>query len=134
MCYPWNFTGDKALFRSCRKDADCKALIKEKGGSSEDGTCFRHEDRREVFNGICLNKRFVFIMQFAFKYVFCQREFKTCSNHSDCDEDWRCIKGFCGDKQYFNELQSFSCEVNFFCEVCSQHADSVLTFVSLRTC
>merc|ERR1712212_562835 len=100
MCYPWNKEGDDAPFRSCKRRSDCGALTKEEGGSGDDGECFRHQDRRNVFTGICLDKR----------------ENKHCSEHSDCEDDLRCIKGFCGDKQYFNELQSFSCEVNFFCE------------------
>ena len=122
MCYPWNREGEGAPFRSCKRRSDCGSLSKEEGGSGEDGECFRHQDRRNVFTGICLDKRFGFIIQLGFKYVLCCRENMHCSEHSDCEEDLKCIKGFCGDTQYFKELQSFSCEVDFFCQVRTQHA------------
>ena len=58
MCYPWNKGGDEAPFRSCKRRSDCTQLTLEEGGDGEDGDCFRHQDRRNVFTGICLEKRF----------------------------------------------------------------------------
>ena len=49
MCYPWNMQGDKAPFRSCKRRSDCVGLTKQEGGNGEDGECFRHQDRRNVF-------------------------------------------------------------------------------------
>ena len=57
MCYPWNKAEDEAPFRSCKRRSDCLGLTQEEGGDGEDGDCFRHQDRRNVFTGICLEKR-----------------------------------------------------------------------------
>merc|ERR1711892_1172662 len=100
MCYPWNKKGEGAPFRGCKRRSDCSGLTEEEGGDGEDGDCFRHQDRRNVFTGICLEKR----------------QNTRCFEHSDCPGDLKCINGFCGDKQYFQELGSFSCEVSTFCE------------------
>ena len=55
MCYPWRRrdTG----FRPCRRSSDCVRLEREEGGTGEDGTCWRHSDRRNVHIGLCLDKR-----------------------------------------------------------------------------
>ena len=58
MCYPWNKGGEEAPFRSCKRRSDCSQLTQEEGGNGDDGDCFRHQDRRNVFTGICLEKRF----------------------------------------------------------------------------
>jgi hypothetical protein len=51
-------------FRPCTRRSDCGALKPEEGGAAvarggrpEAGDCFRHQDRRNVFSGICLAKR-----------------------------------------------------------------------------
>ena len=46
MCYPTQSTSD-ADFTDCRRSSDCAV----------DEECFRHPDRRNVFKGICLQKR-----------------------------------------------------------------------------
>ena len=56
MCYPWR-REDSASFRHCRRTSDCRGLEEEEGGLGEDGTCWRHPDRRNVHSGICLDKK-----------------------------------------------------------------------------
>ena len=36
--------------------SDCHELSEEEGGDGEAGDCYRHQDRRNVFSGICLAK------------------------------------------------------------------------------
>lgn len=62
--------------------------------------CFRHLDRRRVLRGICLVKS----------------KTKRCSEHSECSTDLKCVAGYCGDPQYFEEIKQFSCEGDNFCE------------------
>jgi len=98
MCYPW---AKKGPFRSCQRKHDCKDLTPEEGANGERVDCFRHLDRRRVLRGICLVKS----------------KTKRCSEHSECSTDLKCVAGYCGDPQYFEEIKQFSCEGDNFCEV-----------------
>ena len=57
MCYPWNSPSLAHPFRTCKRRSDCKDLREEEGGDGGNGDCFRHQDRRNVFSGICLSDR-----------------------------------------------------------------------------
>ena len=57
MCYPWNTPSLAHPFRTCKRRSDCKDLSEEEGGDGGNGDCFRHQDRRNVFSGICLSDR-----------------------------------------------------------------------------
>ena len=57
MCFPWQSSIEAKPFRSCKRRSDCKGLSATEGGVGGDGDCYRHQDRRKVFSGICLNQR-----------------------------------------------------------------------------
>ena len=57
MCFPWNSSSETKPFRRCKRRSDCKGLSAAEGGVGGDGDCYRHQDRRNVFSGICLNQR-----------------------------------------------------------------------------
>ena len=55
MCFPWAKAGGS--WRSCVRDSECGGLAEKEGGDGGQGDCYRHPDRRNVFAGICLDKR-----------------------------------------------------------------------------
>ena len=57
MCFPWKSPSEAKPFRSCKRRSDCKGLSAAEGGVGRDGDCYRHQDRRNVFSGICLGQR-----------------------------------------------------------------------------
>lgn len=83
MCYPWDSRELGGSFTSCKRRADC--------GEGED--CFRHQNRRNVYSGICLDKS----------------EMSTCFDHSDCPSDLRCTNFYCGEAHYYRALHSVMC-------------------------
>jgi len=90
-CFPWDQPELHGDLRSCKNKDDCKQLEKEEGGVGEDGDCFKHEDRRTIHNGVCV------------------RSADQCSEPDDCGEDLVCINGYCGDREYLEELKKFPC-------------------------
>ena len=104
MCYPWaGGRGEQQPFRSCKKRSDCHGLMETEGGDGDDGDCYRHHDRRNVFAGICLHKE----------------EMLPCSEHKDCPTHLRCTNFHCGEPEYYEGLKSEACPVSqdHFCQV-----------------
>lgn len=100
MCYPWNRPEVKSPFRSCKRRSDCEKLKEEEGGDGGNGDCFRHNDRRKVFTGICLAKR----------------EMKTCFAHSECSGGLQCVNQVCGDSSYLQAILDLGCQKNHVCK------------------
>lgn len=100
MCYPWNSDSKAQPFRSCKRRSDCKDLRQEEGGDGGNGDCFRHQDRRNVFSGICLS----------------DSDMTPCFEHTDCTEGRKCTNQFCGEEQYFSALGELSCKADSFCQ------------------
>lgn len=112
MCYPWNWPWkEQRPFRKCKGNIECTAkpstsTISTNQGSQdykdvtkgvkavpEDGVCVLHQDIENVPHGICLPKR----------------EAVQCSVHKECQDDQKCINGYCGDPAYFSALASLPC-------------------------
>lgn len=100
MCYPWNNKAQGQPFRTCKRRSDCKALSSAEGGDGGNGDCFRHQDRRNVFSGICLS----------------DSDMKPCFEHSDCAAGRKCTNQFCGEEHYFSALEELSCKKDSFCQ------------------
>jgi len=100
MCYPWNSSQQGQPFKSCKRRSDCKDLSPAEGGDGGNGDCFRHQDRRNVFSGICLSSS----------------DMKPCFDHSDCPGGRKCTNQFCGEEQYFQALGELSCKKDSFCQ------------------
>jgi len=98
MCYPWRQSDTG--FRQCRRSSECRNLTVEEGGSGEDGQCFRHPDRRNVHIGICMDKW----------------ETVQCFDDTDCQDNLRCVVGYCGDQDYLDALVAMPCEEDYLCE------------------
>jgi len=99
MCFPWNSPDLRAPFRTCKRRSDCTKLKTSEGGDGGNGDCYRHQDRRNVFSGICLAKR----------------EIKNCFEHKDCGTGMKCINQVCGDPQYLDAILDLGCEKDNFC-------------------
>merc|ERR1719430_2368475 len=99
MCFPWNSPDLRAPFRTCKRRSDCTKLKTTEGGDGEDGDCYRHQDRRFVFSGICL----------------ANREIKQCFEHKDCGAGQKCINQVCGDPQYLDAILNLGCQKDNFC-------------------
>ena len=54
-----SFTSEELMapYRSCKRRSDCAGLRAAEGGDGGQADCYRHQDRRNVFAGICLPKR-----------------------------------------------------------------------------
>merc|ERR1719320_1560855 len=78
----------------CVTDTDCDSI------SAREGDCFRHQDRRNVFSGICLS----------------DSDMTPCFEHTDCTEGRKCTNQFCGEEQYFSALGELSCKADSFCQ------------------
>ena len=102
MCYPWR--SQVGRFRSCKRRSDCQSLLEDEGGDGEDGDCYRHHDRRNVFAGICLHKS----------------EILPCSEHRDCPSHLSCTNFHCGESHYYQALRGEACpsQQHSFCQVC----------------
>jgi hypothetical protein len=94
MCFPWDRTDLTDGFQSCTKRSQCQAeamkttLGQGQGhvqGQGQGWDCFRHSDRRKVFQGVCLPGA----------------EMAQCFTHSDCSQGLHCVNGYCGQKDYF---------------------------------
>jgi len=99
MCFPWNSPDLRAPFRTCKRRSDCTTLKTTEGGDGGNGDCYRHQDRRNVFSGICLAKR----------------EIESCFEHKDCGSGLKCINQVCGDPQYLEAILDLGCEKDNFC-------------------
>ena len=93
MCYPWGHDVMDRKFRSCKRRSDCQSLLEDEGGDGEDGDCYRHHDRRNVFAGICLHSN----------------EILSCSEHRDCPSHLRCTNFYCGEPHYYQALRYEAC-------------------------
>ena len=91
MCFPWKSDTKSLPFKTCKKSTDC----------SDTEDCYRHNDRRKVFSGICLSKE----------------EMPKCFEHSECGKGLKCVNGYCGDERYFSTLKDTPCTEDFFCQV-----------------
>lgn len=91
MCFPWSSHRIHSPFRSCKRRSDCQLLGEEEGGDGGDGDCYRHQDRRNVFSGICLARS----------------ELQGCFDHSDCEPHLRCTNLFCGEPHYYRQEAAF---------------------------
>jgi hypothetical protein len=100
MCYPWKSKSLGQPFRTCKRRSDCKALSLAEGGDGGNGDCYRHQDRRTVFSGICLS----------------DSDMAPCFEHSDCKEGRKCTNQFCGEEQYFSALGELTCKKDSFCQ------------------
>ena len=103
MCYPWSQKEKKGPFRSCKRRSECRFLEQSEGGDGSHGDCYRHQDRRNVWEGICLPTA----------------EIQSCFEHSDCSSHLRCTNLFCGEVHYYEGLQEMACnrQDNSFCQV-----------------
>merc|ERR1711962_323257 len=103
MCYPWNRSSreHKGAFRSCSKSSDCNALEPEEGGDGKNADCYRHQDRRNVFTGLCFPKS----------------EMKQCFSHGDCAASGlKCVNQICGDPAYLEAIRDLGCEQDNLCD------------------
>ena len=98
MCFPWN--NNQGPFRSCKKTSDCGLLTEGEGGDGGDGRCYRHQSRRKVLRGICVQ----------------EEEMSYCEDHEDCPPDLRCVNRFCGENAYFQALH-YNCKEDSYCKV-----------------
>lgn len=90
MCFPWKSKAFDLPFNRCQRRSECL--------ETED--CYRHQDRRKVFSGICLSKE----------------EMTACFDHSECQSEQKCVNGYCGDKSYFKALLDTPCTEHSFCQ------------------
>ena len=92
MCFPWNHPELQLPYTSCQKNSDCN--------SSPETECLRHQDRRNVLRGICLDKVDLF----------------KCFSHSDCSDDRQCVVGWCGQPDYLETIAGLGCDSDSYCE------------------
>ena len=101
FCYPWKQTAVEVTvsrpLESCRMSRDCP---KAAGPTAAQQICFRHHDKRQVTNGICIDSR------------------DECLSHDECDgKGDHCCNGYCCNKGYFEALKKFSCVSDEGCQV-----------------
>ena len=92
MCFPWNQPDLQAPYTSCQRKSDCN--------SSGETECLRHQDRRNVLRGICLDKS----------------DLLKCFSHTDCPDDQQCVVGWCGQAEYLEEIAWLGCDSDSYCE------------------
>ena len=56
-CFPWNDPEVQGDFRSCKVKEDCLELGVEEEGDGSDGVCFKHQDKRNIFRGMCVSQK-----------------------------------------------------------------------------
>ena len=62
--------------------------------------CFRHQDRRNVLHGICLDKSHLL----------------KCFSHTDCPANRECVVGWCGEPEYLEAIAEMGCDSDSYCE------------------
>jgi len=92
MCFPWNHPELQPPYTSCQKNSDCN--------SSPETECLRHQDRRNVLRGICLDKI----------------DLLKCFSHTDCPDDRQCVVGWCGQPDYLETIAGLGCDSDSYCE------------------
>jgi len=93
ICYPWkDDSGVPASEKRdlCRKKSDCSA----KRGQ----TCQRHQDRRKINKGLCMN------------------EVEDCDTPKDCPSGSGCCNGYCCEQRYFQQYKALPCVTHLGCQ------------------
>ena len=90
MCFPWNDPDLQSPYMSCQKKSDC----------NRETECLRHQDRRNVLRGICLEKS----------------DLLKCFSHTDCPDDEQCAVGWCGQPEYLEAIEDLGCDSDSYCE------------------
>ena len=91
MCFPWNEPSLQAPYTTCQRTSDC---------NSPELECFRHQDRRNVLQGLCLHSSHLL----------------TCFSHSDCPDDLQCVVGWCAPARYLDAIAELGCDSDGLCE------------------
>jgi len=91
MCFPWNEPALQAPYTTCQRTSDC---------NSPELECFRHQDRRNVLQGLCLHSSHLL----------------TCFSHSDCPDDLQCVVGWCAPARYLDAIAELGCDSDGLCE------------------
>jgi len=91
MCFPWNSPDLQWPYKTCQKNSDCNSTEME---------CFRHQDRRNVLHGICLDKSHLL----------------KCFSHTDCPANRECVVGWCGEPEYLEAIAEMGCDSDSYCE------------------
>jgi len=105
MCFPWESAELMAPYRSCKRRSDCAGLRAAEGGDGGQADCYRHQDRRNVFAGICLPKS----------------QLSTCYDHKECrgqgqGQGLKCVNQVCGEAQYLEAIKDLGCKTDDYCK------------------
>lgn len=101
LCYPWKpkaiVADKKPKFKGCRRNKDC-------GGKGSKKTCLRHHDKRNIYQGFCVDDKI-----------------RQCDAHTDCNANGKkyggkCCNGYCCSEAYFNEIKKIPCSTNEGCQ------------------
>ena len=77
--------------KTCQRTSDC---------NSPELECFRHQDRRNVLQGLCLHSSHLL----------------NCFTHTDCPDDLQCVVGWCAPARYLDAIAELGCDSDGLCE------------------